>query len=211
MEISGWVTFKQIVDDIMLSWGDASDHGQFLRYLNFAIKGYQKLRLSSFPATKPIDLPVSMGERRTVVLPDDYLDFVSIGITSGGRFQPFVPNSDMIQDKGDHRGQYSYSLDIENRRIIIDTPRSVTNVTFHYTPTGIKSDGVTYIPRMAMDVIIAYVEREITARDKGTSSFDKQDFAIKYAQEMEIFRGLQYDVDEMYNAYYLHLATGKQY
>lgn len=230
MNISGWITFKQIVDNVMLAWGDSSDHGQFMRYLNFAIKGYTELRLRHLPATKPVTLDIST-EMRIVVVPDDFLKFVSVGVISDGKFYTFQPRSDMpasvtpecgvdtrdvpdgLTEAGDIITRYVgyYSLDLENRRIIIDAPAALTKVILNYTPTGVKMDGVTYIPRMCMAVIEAYMEHQIVLRDKQHTYADRILFEKEYLKALNNFRGLQYNIDEIFMEYYQHIATGKQY
>lgn len=223
--ISGWVTFKEIIDSIMLAWGDSSDHGQFMRYLNFAIKAYEDLRLRHIPATKPVTLPVST-EMRIVVLPDDFLKFVSVGVAYNGVFYPFLPNSTAVpivssdcgvdtleQPSGDDvtRWVAYYTLDLENRRIIIDAPLALTEVVLNYTPTGVKMDGMTYIPRMAQPVIEAYVEYQFVLRDKKFTMADRITFEKEYLKALMIFRGLQFNADEIMGEYYYYIATNKQY
>ncbi len=226
MNVSGWVSFKQIVDDIMLAWGDSSDPGQFMRLLNFAIKGYEGLRLQSLPATKPVILPIQT-EMRVVVLPNDFLKFVSIGIVHDGRFFAFTPRSDMPVLSTDDCGVSTrdtvvypvtqstfkayYSLDTENRRVIIDAPISVAEVTLNYTPTGVSMDGVTYIPRMARAVVQAYAENEWVKRDKAFTVTDKAIFDRDYIKALNVFHGYQFDADEIFQEYYTHILTGKQY
>jgi len=220
--ISGWITFKQVVDDIMLNWGDSSDHGQFMRYLNFAIKGYEELRLHSLPAIKTVTLPIE-SEMKIVVMPGDFLKFVSVGQSSGGKFYEFSPQSNTTVISTPDCGvttrdtveittsQQYYSLDLENRRIIIDAPVSVTEVILNYTPTGVKMDGVTYIPRMCRSVIEAFVEYEIVKRDKGHNMADRIMFERDYLKALMLFRGLQYNTDELFNEYYEHIITGRQF
>lgn len=226
--ISGWITFREIVDSVQLAGGDASDPGQFMRKLNFAIKCYEDLQLFQLPATKPVTLPVS-SEMGVVMLPDDFLRFVSVGRMDGGRFYQFSPMSDMAKAVTgscgvDTRDTITYSseetatmyyrcyylLDIDNRRIIIQAPPSVTEVVLNYVPTGIKRDGLTYIPRMCREVIEAYVEYMVVLRDK-TTGLDKQIFEREYIKAHNKFRGLQYDTDELYNEYYKHIETGRAF
>jgi len=230
MNISGWVTFKELIDSVMLAWGDASDHGQFMRLLNFAIKGYEDLRLHHVPATKPVTLPIDT-EQRIIVLPNDFLRFVSVGVMADGKFYPFKPNSEMVPlmamscgvderqvpdgytDSGDEITSYSayYSLDVEYNRILIDAPLNLTEAVLNYTPTGVRMDGETYIPRMAARVIEAWVEYQWVIRDKNMTMGDRVLFEKEYLKALMLFRRLQYNTDEIFNQYYEHIATSKQY
>lgn len=175
-ELFGWTTLKQIVDDILLGQGDSADHGQFMRYINFCIAGYTDLRLHTLPATRPVLCTIS-PEIRAIPLPNDFLHFVSVGVLVSDNFAEFYPKSRIDyttmscgedsrevhnQDTTNHRHHRNYhgyyTLDLENQRILIDAPLNITEVVLNYTPTGVRTDGVTYIPRMCAPVIKAYVE-----------------------------------------------------
>lgn len=230
MNISGWVTFKEIIDSIQLAWGDASDQGQFMRLLNFAIKGYEDLRLRHIPATKPVTLDIC-PEMRVVILPGDYLKFVSIGVFSDGIFYAFKPKSDAvtvttsncgITDRNVSDGLSNdgnvierwagyYTIDLENRRIIIDAPLSLDQVILNYTPTGIRMDGLTYIPRMCRMVIETYVEYQWSIRNKGFNMAERITFEKEYLKELMKFRGLQFNADEIFQEYYDHLAINYKF
>lgn len=228
--LSGWVTFKDVIDSVQLAWGDSADPGQTMQLLNFAIKGYEDLRLYHLPATKPITLPIS-SEMRIVVLPYDFLKFVSVGVMYEGKFYEFRPKTDMpavtagdcgvtsrlVDDGTDTNGfvtQYYncyYSLDKENNRIIIDAPLTLTEVVLNYTPTGVRRDGQTYIPRMARHVIEAHVEYQFALRRPNITGDVKERLWMAYIAALNKFRGLQYNVDELFDEYYTHIATNKQY
>lgn len=223
--VSGWVTYRELVDDILLAWGDTSDQGQRFRILNFCIQGYEQLRLSGLQAVKPVILPIE-GEMRIVVLPYDFLKFVSIGTVKGGQFYPFTPKQDMVlittQDCGvetrtevvssvpEIKPSY-YSLDLENRRILIEAPLAVTELTLNYTPTGVRLDGETYIPRMARAVVKAFAEYQLVLRERNSTVADKTLFEREYLKAMNQFRGYIFDATELFNEYHTHIITGKQY
>lgn len=227
--VNGWISFKEIVDSVQLSEGDSADQGQFMRKLNFAIKAYTSLRLTSLPAVKSVTLPIE-GEMRVVSihspLINDFLKFVSVGVWYEDEFHEYRPKSNLVVKSDADCGvdtrdvpEYTdptyytgyYSLDLENRRIVIDAPSNITEVVLNYTPTGVKSDGLTWIPRMCADVIEKYVEWEVARRDKNVSGNDKMIYKAEYVAALNVFRGLQYNTTELFNEYYLHLATGKQY
>lgn len=223
--VSGWVTFKEIVDGVQLNEGDAADQGQFARKLKFALNGYEFLRLRELPATRTVELPIS-GEMRCLVLPGDFLKFVSVGQWYDNKFHKFLPNSTIVAKEDyacgvderspkvfNDRAYYIgyYKLDVENNRVIIEAPLNITTAVLNYTPTGIKMDGLTYIPRMCRDVIERYVEKEVALRDKNMSGGDKMLFQSAYVNALNVFRGLQYDVDELFNEYYEHIKTQKRY
>jgi len=230
MNISGWTTFGQIIDDIMLAWGDSSDQGQRMRLLNFAVKQFMDLRLGKLSAAKPVRLTINT-EMRCIVVPDDYLRFVSVGLFYDGIFYKFQPKSEMpaitasdcgieereIADGTDSAGEEIveyigyYTLDIENRRILIEAPALMTEVILNYVPTGVKMDGTTYIPRMCAPVIQACVEFEMVKRDRQTTIADRLLFEKEYLKELNKFMGLRYNLREIMDEYYQHISTGKKY
>ena len=226
--IGGWITFREIVDSVQLSEGDTADTGQFMRKLNWAIKAYERLRLHSLPATKPVTLTID-AYLRCVVLPDDFLKLVSVGTVYEGRFVPFAPNSQpQLSQTGDcglwtrtepttdadgnELTMYKpkYTLDLENRRIIIDAPPVISEVILNYTPTGVRTDGETYIPLMCRDVIEADIEYQYALRGK-VSQVEKDTYFREYQMALNRFRGLQYSTDELFNTYDQHLDQGRQF
>lgn len=223
--ISGWVTYAEMVDDILLSWGDTSDQGERFRILNFLIQGFEQLRLSGIQATRPVVLPVQT-EMRVVALPSDFLKFVSVGMVNNGQFFPFNPKSDMANTWSVSCGITEnvqpvettpqitacyYYLDLENRRILIDAPLNVREVTLNYTPTGVRVDGETYIPRMCRAVVKAFAEYQLVLRNRSATQADKMLFEREHLKAINQFRGYVFDATELFDTYHEHIVRGKQY
>jgi hypothetical protein len=227
-DIFGWVTFQNIIDNANVAEGDSADPGQTYRKLQFAIDGYLELRLDALPAIKSVELPIS-HEIRAIVMPNNYYKFKSVGVMRHGRFHEFLPKDqvDFIEmecgvderetgqhhDHNHHNRHYNgfYTIDIENKRILIDAPLQVQEVVLNYTPTGIRTDGQTFIPRMCEKVVRAYVENEMAVHDKGMNQFDKVAFQRRYDKEYSKFVGLQYDVDAMWMEYYSFIANNYKF
>lgn len=224
--LPAWMTFKELIDSQSLAEGDGSDQGQFLRKLNFAIKAYEDMRLRRLPATLSVPLPID-PELRVVTLPQDCLKVISVGMMQSGLFIPFSPVSDMVKSVTSDCGvetqdqvQYAvtppavkcyYMVEMDNQRIVIDAPATITTVMLNYTPTGVRMDGVTYIPRMCRGVIEAYIDWQMVLRDRTVSMSEKKNLEIEYYRQCAMFQGLQYNVDELFQMYYEHILTGKQY
>lgn len=64
----------------------------FERYLHFAIEGYREMNLMGLmPTIKVVKIPVNPATR-TAKLPDDYVEFIRIGVCCNGTFINFVYN-----------------------------------------------------------------------------------------------------------------------
>jgi len=226
-DLFAWCTFKEIIDDLMLGKGDAADPGQYMRYLNFAVNVYTRLRVHVIPAIESVELPIS-HEIRAVVMPNDMLKFNSIGILHHGKFHAFKPKEsiDFVEmecgederDTGQHNEKQHrhhvhgfYTLDRENKRILIDAPLHIQKVILNFTPTGISTDGLTYIPKMYKNYIIAGVEWQESIRDKSLTAYDKQTFEREYIKELNMVTGLQYDTDAIFDMYYNDLRHNLKY
>jgi hypothetical protein len=222
-DIFGWITFKEIIDETNLAGGDSSDDGQFLRKLGFAVRGYEHIRIAGLPAVKTISCDIS-AEIRAIALPEDFLKFKSVGTLYQDRFAEYLPKDILdyttmncgVDDRevrnpdSTWRKWNYYTLDRENRRILIDAPIDVQTVILNYTPTGIKTDGTTYIPRICKELLIVYIEWQMALHDK-VPAIDKALFKDEYTKELNKFIGLTYDTDALWMEYYKHLRNSPTY
>lgn len=224
-ELLGWVTFKQLADDIILANG--YNTGQYLRVLNFLVKGYLDLRLHVLSPVKTVTLAID-SNNRSVALPDNFYRFVSIGTMYQDYFNKFLPkdrvdnttfdcgvedrqthNTNVVAGFDTHYLRGYYTIDLERKRILIDAALDVQEVILNYTPTGIKRDGETLIPRMCEAVVRAYAEWQMQLRDgKGG---DKILFKQQYLEEHNKFMGLQYNTDDLWEEYYKYLRNNYKY
>ena len=224
-DIFGWCSFQEIVDSANVAEGDGSDMGQFMRKLDFAIECYvEELRMHVIPAIKTVKLDIS-PEIRAIKMPNDLLKFKSVGTMHKGIFNEFLPKDkitlvemecgvDEVESFVEnpyrkHRKGY-YTIDRENKRILIDADLNVQEVILNYTPTGISRDGKTLIPRMCKKVIKAYIEQEMAIHDKSTA-YDKEVFQKRYNNELNKFIGLQYNPDAFWETYYDWLNHNYKY
>jgi hypothetical protein len=222
-DISGWCSFKEIVDSANIAEGDSADMGQFMRKLDFAIECYvDELRMHVLPAAQSVKLHIS-PEIRAIAKPGDFMKFKSVGVLHKGHFHKFLPKYTVDYTEMEcgideretdnhaskhHRNYGFYTL--EPKRILIDADLTVQEVILNYTPTGISRDGSTLVPRMCKKVIKAYIEQEMAVHDKVTA-YDKETFQKRYERELQKFIGLQYDTDALWMIYYEHLANNYKY
>jgi len=226
MNLPAWLTLKQIIDSQSLAEGDGADPGQFMRKLNFAIKAYTDMHLRRLPATTPVTLTID-PELRVAPLPRDCMAVVGVGMVCAGQYIPFIPSSDRVNLTSEDCGVDSqqqvvyetepparkcyYTVELTNRRVVIDAPLTITEVVVNYTPTGVSMDGITYVPRICAPVIEAYIDWQMVLRDRTVNIGEKKNLEMEYYRQCAIFQGLQYNVDELFNEYYNHIVTGKQY
>jgi len=63
-------------------------------YLQFAIDGYTELNMSALPSVKVVYLTIN--EQNTVSFPNDMMDYVLIGLNSGGRIHTLTRNRNLV-------------------------------------------------------------------------------------------------------------------
>lgn len=98
---SGVVTLNYVVANLknrLKSYG-MTDH---LYLLQLVIDAYTKLNLITLDHVETVYL--DMDERNVVVLPDDYLDYVKIGVSLCGRIWTLTLNENIVTPKGEACG-----------------------------------------------------------------------------------------------------------
>ena len=70
---------KSVLADI-----DAVDNREYQRIVKFAIDGYRKLRLSGLMGQTNKTIKLQINTNNVAYLPDDYVDFIKIGINCNG-------------------------------------------------------------------------------------------------------------------------------
>lgn len=182
MDSKGVITFKELVSEALYrGHRDKSDYELFKK---LAINAYRELRLTSARGiAKHEKLP--MDDLGFVYLPDDYIQFISIGIAVNGQLFTFTQNNRIIvtttlqngkvtQDEtageGVHihngvvwgygarggQNQYYYSLDEDNRRIYVSGfPKQTTQLS--YISDGIHLDSQTLLNIKYKDAVIANI------------------------------------------------------
>jgi len=83
-----------IVSSVMTDIG-VSDERHYVRFLKWAIDGYRKMNLHGLmPTIKTVELDVNKATN-TVDLPEDYMDYIKVGVCINGRLINFDLNNNI--------------------------------------------------------------------------------------------------------------------
>ncbi len=179
---SGVTTFKEIISEALLrGHRDKSDYELFKK---LAINAYRELRLTNLTGVAN-HIKIGMDSLGFVHLPDDYIEFVNIGIAVNGQLFTFTRNDliivtttlangvvtqDSLQGEGIQieegavwghgakggKNQYYYTLDEDNRQIYVSGfPKQTVQLT--YISSGIHLDSQTLINVKYKEAIISHV------------------------------------------------------
>jgi len=90
----GYVVYQALMD-LQLPFSP-----NYERFLHYAIKGYREMNLMGLmPTIKAVQLEVNQNTN-TVKLPDDYVDYLRIGVCCNGIMINFVVNDEICLDNG---------------------------------------------------------------------------------------------------------------
>jgi hypothetical protein len=215
-DLSGLITFEDIVANIMLDLGPEAQKSEYARILQWAIRGYGELQEFHLNYVQEAELPIS--DINTVTLPIDFVSFLSIGIGINGQYWTFTKDNKILSPKGTECGVESlddesgegiaigdggsisgygvsggrnvayYRIDRKNNRIILNQNLNRDNVILRYITSGVNLDGPTYIPREARECLLAWVHWKRVQRSHKYSRVDKLDAKTDYYEEVDKLR-----------------------
>jgi hypothetical protein len=90
---SGYATISDIVFEVIADLGESGTH-YFDRYLNYALRGAQEWHFDSAQEVKTVVIP--MNGYNAIDFPEDYVDWVKVGIQSGDKIKTFGANDQSI-------------------------------------------------------------------------------------------------------------------
>lgn len=227
--IKGAVTLKNIVANVQNDMNDYSS-GNYKRLMQFAIRGLKELNIFHLDNVTTARLDVS--DINTVTLPNDFLNFIAVGVPYRGKLWTFTENKLLIIPQsmdcgvdeidvdygegvdiseegwylgyGTRGGKNDYYLkkDFINNRIILSGFNS-TWVILKYISTGVKNYEETYVPGIAQETLIAYVHHRRKLHDRKFSATERYEAKQEYLYEVEKLELAQMpSVDEMYDVIY---------
>lgn len=191
MAIKSTQTADQIINSVLLRIGDLD----LLRYneaVDFFIDIYRDTQTFYVSQTKDVVLDISpIG---VVCLPDDFVDYVKIGVPIGGSIFTFTRRGDIIRletdplgnnvntDMGEGEdvivndletlavGGYNpegyFDFDKTNNRILVrNYNENTSQVILRYVTTGIDTMESTYVPSEAINMIKAELEYKLELRN----------------------------------------------
>jgi len=235
MDLKGYVTIRQLANSAIEQMGKKGEMSMYFKMVRYIIRGYKGL--NQFSLNMPKMAKLAMNNINCVDLPDDYMQFVSLGIPYKGRVWTFTREDRLITPDGVVCGvdtlstaagenttiglsqvsgygvgggnnEYYYKLDLPGNRIIINGFPKVT-VTLHYISSGISMDSETWIPRIAEEALIAWCQWQRVVYDDSVPGSIKAQYKQEYIEkENEIKFTEMPTLDEFYDAIYETFTQG---
>lgn len=193
---NGVMPLTQVVASILNKRNDYSKHDR-KRLLQFAIEGFREFGLYHLPTIQSEWIKVNQ-DLMTVPLPDQLMEFLSVGIALNGEYWEFTKIENGINPQGfkelneerqevdldtsiksqnfatpGGQNEYKFDYDKNNRRLVIYTNLPLTEVLVIYKSTGINADGDTLIPIHAFQALRAYIQMEDIDDDTQVSMGEK--------------------------------------
>lgn len=213
MEISGYLSLKQIVSNVLIDLFGKDDQARYFQYMAWAVRGFKKLKLNVIPQNKPVKLTVQY-DPYSVTLPEDYMEFKAIGIQSNGKFVKFDYDPQMAltttddcglitQDETEEAAEpinamwYTYRLDEENQRVMLQGYPPLDEVILLYVSTGIHVGENTVVASKYVEALIAWIHYQRTKFNGGTQ-FDVAEAWRTYENEIRLIQKNKFDIDNMY-------------
>lgn len=208
MALKGLQTADQVIRSVLFRTEDY-DLLTYQRGVDYFIDVYRDANLFFVNQTKDIILDVSAIGVAT--LPDDYVDYVKVGVPIGGEIFTFTKRGDIIRldtdplgvtvDEDMGEGQdldiaYTYSratgmfndqgyfdIDEPNNRILVRNTEA-TQIILRYVSTGIDDMETTYIPSQAINYIKAELEYRLELKNSKLTNGVKSLLKVKVDEEM---------------------------
>ena len=95
---------KSVLADI-----DSVDNREYQRIVKFAIDGYRKLRLSGLMGQTNKTIKLQINTNNVAYLPDDYVDFIKIGINCNGNLLNLDYNEKILGQINENEADCEYS------------------------------------------------------------------------------------------------------
>ena len=202
----GLITLENLVEETLaITERPDSDYKKFFQ---IAIRGYTDLRIHVVKEGKKQSV-LTVSDINKVDFPNDFVDFVSIGVVDGGKIWKLSPNNDFIltttevlgletqdSDAGEGvtipnesvSGYYArggsntkgyYQIEWDKRRIGLINVTEDT-VILTYETSGISLDGTTYIPVKYILALQSFIKWWSIALDDSKPLSQREDAKRTY-------------------------------
>ena len=181
MDTSGWVSLKYIVANIKSRLMTDDKFDEYL--LQYCIDGITEMNMFHLDISGPKTTVLTISDINTVALPQDYIDYLQIGIIVNGQIRTLSLNPQIpipiTMDCGEDTNGFSdliraypaspqfgagggynvseYKIDKRGRRIVLQGAVPGGQVIMEYISSGISLSEENYFPRKYLPVIRAYV------------------------------------------------------
>lgn len=89
---SAYMTLDSVINNVINDEYGASEHN-YMRYLQWGIRGVKKFNFDIISSFKAIELPITATG--TIDLPKDFVDYITVGIIADGRVRSLTRNDKM--------------------------------------------------------------------------------------------------------------------
>jgi len=194
------IELDSVVHNVLNDLGDYN-HDQFLRYKQWAIRGFKAIGLHVLP-TIEIDY-FTVDSNNIVNLPDDYIRYTRIGVIRDSRIWTLTEDPTIPITRDEANGSIAQYADLEDAEVIPElttwysAPAVAYNLAFHrydrernrlifsgdmigesvvveYVSTGVNERGRVLAPVEAEEALIAWVHKQRTLNDKKATESDKE-------------------------------------
>jgi hypothetical protein len=206
---SGLMLLQDVVNEAI--WIAKRPDSDYHRFYQLAIRAYQDLITHVVAEGKKVS-KMTVSDINTVDFPDDFVNFINIGVVSEGKIWLLTRNDDMITtttevdseetldaDEGEGvdipaeflpsyyaRGGGNekgyYTIEWSKRRIKLANVTDET-VLLSYLVSGSSVNGNTYVPVRMIPAIIAQIVYKDIAYDPNIPVFQKQDAKSEMLRE----------------------------
>jgi hypothetical protein len=218
MNTKGITTLQQIVDEVMNDLNETSRY-DFKRYLQWAIRGYNKLNMLHLNTVETYVSNVTAIN--TINLPDDYVDYYRIGYIYNNYINEITRNDNIALVFSENCGEEvadeslvnampivnmtwinapkstfdvgEFRYDRANNRLILKGSFPDVPVVVEYKSSGVRLDGKTYIPLIAKETLIAFIHYQRTEFD-GESDVRVMRAKQRYIEEFDDMINLEWSM-----------------
>lgn len=214
----GLVSIQDVVREFISEKGDFTDVN-YLRYLKMAIRGFTNLNLHTVRSFRSVIL--TLNDLNQAVIPDDYVNWVNIGVLYNGKLYHLNTNPDLfLLQEGDSVGvesqeipykglvygssyvnviygattslsSPSYKVFRDEGKIQFSSNVASKDIAMEYITTGINPNGMTYIPKVAADALIEYLHWRDRKNDKKFSRGEVMDAKQDYIEAETILMDME--------------------
>jgi hypothetical protein len=232
---SGLVTIKYIVANFRNYKG--IDDRYNIKFKQWVIDCFSELGMDGMP-TSIKNKWLTMSDNFTIDFPDDYIDYVVIGVPYGGRMWSFTKDEGIIttrseecgditldanRGEGQNRGEpvkdaygmpgglnETYFVDDKKNRRFVFRGKQQSEVLLIYKTTGISLTGETLIPRQYVATIRAYLHFKWSEFTDQPEN-KQMKLEARYYYEKKKLRKKEYKItmDEIKDVFYSSLSQAE--
>jgi len=204
-----YISVDQIVTNLIAEQGHLTTHDH-LRLLHIANRGLKELTFDILGSTKVVNLTTDSSLR--VDLPDDFLDYIFIGIINNDYILETLGASDEIPLVGDvndltnfdekyysfngglfgvgggqnDNGYYSPNIDIENNQLVLSSFEVGSTIYLKYISDGRATDGLTVIHPYAEEALMSWIYWKSIQRSRHFAQSEKQAARADYYNDKRL-------------------------